>query len=224
MNKLSYKFTNNDKIPAVLERNGKETPIWMQQRWEDGKYAIYVRQNGCGHCCASMVCNLYGININPHQHIEHCVELWGEPNERESKNLQYYFLSVTGLNESLNSFGIPAKVYGHKNQGIDSAIKHIESCLKEGKMVIFVSSPSKEFPDNPFSKGDHYVLAVGMLPSGKVLIANSSINSKYDEGEGIHEFDLEIIKKSLNPVAEPVLRTWGELEDLHLGIGYVVIG
>jgi hypothetical protein len=55
------------------------------------------------------------------------------------------------------------------------------------------------------------------------LIANSSTNGIYDIHEGIQEVDLETIKRSLNPIAEPIYRTWGELEDLHLGIGYIVI-
>lgn len=222
MKNPTYKFTNNELIPAQIELNGKTSPIWMQQRWQDGKYAVYVRQNGCGHCCASMLCNLSGIEITPYKHLEHCVELWGEPTIAPSGNQQYYFLSITGLAESLNSLGVSCKYYGHKNQGVENAVEHIYESLKQGKLIIFVSSPSESFPDNPFSKGDHYVLAVGLTKDNKILIANSSTNGIYTIGEGIQEVDLETIKKALNPIAEPIDRTWGELVDLHLGIGYIV--
>lgn len=223
MKNPTYKFTNNPLIPAQIELNGKTTPVWFQQCWEEGKYAVYVRQNGCGHCCASMICNLLGVDMNPHKHIEHCVKLWNEPSIAPSGNKQYYFLSITGLAESLNSLGISAKFYGHKNQGVDNAVNHIYNSLKQGKLVSFISSPSKEFPENPFSKGDHYVLAVGLTEDGKILIANSSTSGIYELGDGIQVVTLDTIKKSLNPNAEPIDRTWGELEDLHLGIGYVVI-
>ena len=224
MNNLSYEFLNSPLIPAVVKRNGNQTPVWMQQRWEEGRYAVYVRQNGCGHCCASMALNLFGFEINPHQHIERCVKLWGEPAISENGNQQYYFLTPNGIVESLSGYGIKAECFGHKNQGVDSATEHIVNCLKDGKMVILISSPSQEFPENPFSKGDHYVLAVGLTCDDKILIANSSTKSEYTIGEGIQEVDKEVIKKSLNPVAEPIKTRWGELVNLHEGIGYIVIG
>lgn len=223
MDKISYEFTGDSLVPAVLYKNGHKTPIWMQQRYEDGKYSEYVQKNGCGHCCSAMVLNLKGKPITPHEHIEHCVELWGEPNSKPSTNQQYYFLSVTGLCESLNSYGVKAKWFGHKESGVQGALNNIINSLKQGKMVIFISSPSKEFLDNPFSKGDHYVLAVGLTEDNKIIIANSSVNSHYEIGEGIQICDELTIKKSLNPIAEPVQRTWGEIVDLHKGIGYVVI-
>ena len=221
---VKYEFTKEQLIPAIMHRNGNKTPIWMQQRWQDGKYAVYVRQNGCGHCCVSMVCNLLGIEMNPHAHIERCVKLWGEPSIASNGNQQYYFLTPNGIVESLTGMGVKAECFGHKNQGVDSAVKHIVNSLKDGKMVIFISSPSKEFLDNPFSKGDHYVLAVGITESGKILIANSSTNGIYTIGEGVQEVDEVAIKKSLNPIAEPIKTKWGEITDLHEGIGYIVIG
>ena len=224
MKHLSYEFLNDIYKPAVVGKNGFKTPIWMQQRWEEGKYAVYVRQNGCGHCCSAMVCNLLGIKINPHEHIERCVELWGEPSIAPNGNQQYYFLTPNGIVESLNGLGIKAECFGHKSQGVDNAVKHIVESLKQDKMVIFISSPSKDFLDNPFSKGDHYVLAVGLTDNGKILIANSSTKSDYVIGEGIQEVDEEVIKKSLDPIAEPIKKTWGELVNLHEGIGYIVVG
>ncbi len=224
MKNLSYQFVNDVFKPAIVERNGFKTPIWMQQRWEEGKYAVYVRQNGCGHCCSAMVLNLLGIKITPYEHIERCVQLWGEPSIAPNGNKQYYFITPNGIVESLTGFGVKAECFGHKDQGVEGAVKHIVKSLKDGKMVIFISSPSKDFPDNPFSKGDHYVLALGVLEDGKILIANSSTNGVYDISEGIQEVSLETIKKSLNPIAEPIKKTWGELENLHEGIGYIVVG
>lgn len=219
----TYEFINNELTPAVIKLNGNQTPVWMQQRWQDGKYSVYVRQNGCGHSCVAMVCNLLGVTITPHQSIEKCVELWGEPAIGLSGNKQYYFLTPTGMVEELKAYGIKAECYGYKNQGVQTATFHILECLKQGKLVCFISSPSEGFKENPFSKGDHWVLAVGFTKEGKILIANSSTNGIYDIGEGVQEVDAETIKKSFNPIAEPTYRTWGELENLHLGIGYVVI-
>ena len=224
MNNLSYEFINDIYKPAVVSKNGFKTPIWMQQRWEKGEYAVYVRQNGCGHCCSSMVLNLYGVQINPHEHIKRCVKLWGEPSIAPNGNQQYYFLTPNGIAESLKGFGVKAECFGHKNQGVDRAVEHIIESLKQDKMVIFISSPSKDFPENPFSKGDHYVLAVGLTDDGKILIANSSTNGVYDVNEGIQLVSKDTIKKSLNPIAEPIQKTWGELENLHEGTGYIVIG
>lgn len=224
MKNPTYKFTGDSLTPAIVSFNSKTTPVWMQQRWQDGKYAVYVRQNGCGHTCTAMACNLLGININPHEHIERCVQLWGEPSIAKNGNQQYYFITPCGIVESLRGFGIKAECFGYKNQGVDGAISHILESLSQGKLVIFISSPSKDFQDNTFSKGDHYVLAVGLLESGKILIANSSINGVYDIGEGVQEVDAETVKKSFNPIAEPIKKTWGEIVDLHEGIGYVVIG
>ena len=223
MNKISYHFINDIYKPAVVDRNGFQTPVWMQQRWEDGKYAVYVRQNGCGHCCAAMVLNLLGFQMDPHAHIERCVKLWGEPNVGETGNQQYYFLTPNGIVESLKGFGVKAECFGHKSQGVDGAVSHIIKSLEDGKMVIFISSPNKDFPENPFSKGDHYVLALGMK-DGKVLIANSSVKSEYHIGEGIQLANVDVVKKSLNPIAEPIKKRWGELENLHEGIGYIVVG
>lgn len=219
-----YEFVNNPLIPAVVKHMGNQTPVWMQQRWEDGKYAVYVRQNGCGHCCVAMACNLLGVSLNPHQSIEKCVEIWGEPAIGLSGNQQYYFLTPTGMVEELNALGVKANWFGYENQGVESALNHILTSLKNGKMIAFISSPSDNFKDNPFSKGDHWVLAVGFTNEGKVLIANSSTNGIYDIGEGVQEVDGETIKRSFNPNGNPIKRTWGEIENLHLGIGYVVIG
>lgn len=223
MSNIFYKFNQDTLIPATVTRNGKQTPVWMQQRWEDGEYAVYVRQSGCGHCCTSMVLNLLGIEINPHEHVKRCVKRWGEPKISKNGNQQYYFLTPKGIVDSLASFGVEAKCYGHKSQGVDSAMEHIINSLKDGKMVIFISSPLETFKENPFSKGDHYVLALGITDEGKIIIANSSTNGVYEIGEGIQIVDRETIKKSLNPIAEPLKETWGEIVDLHLGIGYIVV-
>ena len=42
---VTYTYTGNEKIPAKVTVNGKTTPVWIQQLWEDGEYKEYVQKN-----------------------------------------------------------------------------------------------------------------------------------------------------------------------------------
>ena len=106
-------------------------------------------------------------------------------------------------------------------QGVDRACEHIMTSLLNKKQVIFWSHPTDEFPDNPFSPGEHYVIACGFDENGKIVVANSTNRVK---GDGIQLVDIDIIKKSLHIASEPLDRTWGELDCLEKDAGYVVVG
>lgn len=217
---VSYTFTGDENAPAIVSIGNNSTPVWIQQNWQDGEYAQYVRKNGCGHCCTAMALNLNGIKINPHEEFEHCRKMWGEPKMYEPVN-EDNFLSVKGIEKVLTSFGVKAKCHGvPKGEGINCA-KHIEACLKEGKLVILASEPSERLPHNPFSSGLHYVMAVCADDNGKILIANST--NRCDAVNGIQYTDCETIAKVLYDGSEPKDFTWGRYDFIGT-CGYVVVG
>jgi len=217
---VTYRYTNNPKIPAEITANGYTTPVWTQQLWETGNNIRYIKGNGCGHCCAAMAANLHGVDIDPDMEYELCLKLWGEPNDKATP-AQDHFQTVSGITKILHSLGIFAEYFGTKNQGVDAAMEHILSSLAEGKQVIFWSHPTPEYPDNPFSPGEHYVMACGFDENGNIVIANSTNRVK---GDGIQLVNAEQIKKSLHIASEPQDRTWGELDCLEKDSGYVVVG
>jgi len=221
MKAVRYELTGEYLTPAVAFVDGRSTPVWIQQRWNDGPYAYYVRKNGCGHCCTAMAAVLHGIDLDPHREYEYCRKLWGSPKEEPNEKGQDHFLSLAGVVKVLNSLGISAVGYGVKDQGPKRAVDHICSMLEMGKLVIFTSDPD-DYPDNPFSDGYHWVMAVGFAEDGRILVANSSEKAA---SEGIQLVTPDVIEKALfvQSTADMDL-TWGELERLNNGCGYVVVG
>ena len=121
----------------------------------------------------------------------------------------------------MKEFGIKAEKFGLLRKTKDEVIKHLKESLESGKQIIFWSHPSEKLPDNPFSTGDHYVIAVGLTEDGKILIANSS--KKGATQNGIQYTDYETVYLSLYEEADPLDFTWGRHDLAHSG-GYVVIG
>lgn len=214
-----YIFTGDENAPAILKLGENSTPVWIQQNWTQGEYAQFVRKNGCGHCCTAMALNLNGIKINPHEEFTLCRKMWGEPRMCEPVN-EDNFLSVSGIVKVIKSFGVNAEYFGIPIGKAMECAKHIEASLKEGKVVIFWSHPSEKIPHNPFSTGEHFVLAVGTDNKG-IVIANST--NRCDAVGGIQHTDCETIAKSLWDGCEPYDFTWGRYDLLHSG-GYVVVG
>lgn len=107
----SYREENNELIPVCVSLGEMQTPVWLQQRWEAGEYAIYVRKNGCGHCCAAMALNMHGVKIDPHEEYELCVKLWGHP-KIDGHEKQGNFQSVDGIAKVIRHFGIAAESFG----------------------------------------------------------------------------------------------------------------
>lgn len=105
----SYRLTGDAKIPATVSLGAASTPVWMQQLWENGEFARYIRANGCGHCCTAMAANLYGISIDPYQEYLHCRSLWGAPNEEPQERGEHHFLSVAGIKSSSIHAALPFK-------------------------------------------------------------------------------------------------------------------
>lgn len=217
---ISYSLTNDCKIPAIVTKDGYSTPVWIQQKWENGEYSKYIQQNGCGHCCTAMALNLSGIKINPYEEFSLCRKLWGEPREEEPY-CEGNFISACGITRILNSFDVPAQYFGVPVGKINCVKNHIKESLCAGKLIILWSHPNEKLPNNPFSSGDHYILLIGYEQNGKILVANSS--EKTDTNNGIQIADLETIIDSLYEGCEPKDFTWGRYDLVHSG-GYVVVG
>lgn len=214
----SYKIVGTNLIPSIVSFGGAETPVWRQGRWSEGEYQEFVRKNGCGHCCAAMALNLHNVKITPHEEFTLCRKLWGEP-DREREFPQGNYQTVAGITKILNYHGVKAECFGVPSQ--EDAASRIEKALKDGKQVIFWSNPCESFPENPFSQGEHYVMAVGYTENGDILVANSS--EKWTE-TGVQLVDIDTIVKALFLGSSPTDKTWGE-KGLHVNCaGYVVVG
>ena len=212
-----YELIENNYTPSIVSIGSRSTPVWRQDRWDNGEYQEFVRKNGCGHCCASMALRLNGIDIDPHKEFTLCRQLWGAPvREREfpQDNLQ----SVAGITKIINHFGIKAEYFGVPN--LETAEKQFDEALKAGKQVIFWSHPTPEFPENPFSKSEHYVMAVGYTPDGKILVANSSRWA----ATTAQIVDMQTIMRALFLGADPIDMTWGERDHYINCSGYVIVG
>ncbi len=214
----TYKMIDTELIPSIVSLGDASTPVWRQARWSEGAYEEFVRKNGCGHCCAAMALNLHGIRITPHEEFALCRKLWGEP-DRTQEFPQGNYQTVSGITKILHHHGVKAACFGVPTR--ESAAEHIESVLKEGKQVIFWSAPREDFPENPFSTGEHYVMAVGYTEKGEILVANSS---EKKAPIGVQTVDVTTIAKALFLGCEPTDKTWGEKGDHIHCAGYVVVG
>ena len=220
MTHATYFLTGDERIPAKVAVNGYSSPVWIQQKWEDGEYARYIQRNGCGHSCTAMALNLNGIKITPYEEFMLCRQRWGNPRTEEPYN-EDNFISASGIVKIINSFDVAAQCFGVAMGKSYEAAKHIEDMLLNGKQVIFWSHPSEKLANNPFSKGEHYVLAVGICENGKILIANSSLRGTAKNG--IQLVELGTIAKALYEGCEPYDFTWGRYPLENSG-GYVVAG
>ena len=214
MEYASYKIIDTELVYSVVEFGGKSTPVWRQARWSEGEYQAYIRGNGCGHCCTAMVLNLHGIEIDPYEEFSLCMKLWGEP-----VLPQRGYQTISGITKILGHFGVKSEGNGVPTR--KAAAERIENALKNGKQVIFWSHINEDFPDNPFSAGEHYVLAVGYTEDGKILVANSS---EKRAPEGVQFVDIDTIARALCLGASPEDMTWGERGPRERCAGYVVVG
>ena len=228
MDIATFRTTDDEFIPAYVSVRGRETPVWIQQRTPDAEFSKFVKQSGCGHTCVAMTLRLLGFDdITPYKEFLYCRELFGAPKKaEESPNglTQHAFITPSGIRKVLQSFSVPAMDYSVPKGKRKECVKQIVSALKDGKLVIMASHPSKEFPENPFSKGDHWILLVGFNKDGKILVANSSLNG-ITPILGIHEgVEEEVIEKALWDGGESIDATWGNLEILEKITGYIIVG
>lgn len=219
MKTVTYKKTDSELYPAIVSINGRSTPVWRQGRYTEEEFAYYIRNNGCGHCCSAMALRLNGVDdITPYTEYLKCREIFGAPIE-EGEHAQGHFMSIGGVEKIIKHYGVKAQKYGVKDK--KQAKENIEKALKDGKQVIFWSHPSADFPENPFSTGEHYVMAVGYDKDGKVVVANSS--EKRCE-QGYHLLDIDVVIKALFDGSEPADRTWGVHGENAENAGYVIVG
>ena len=216
MNQTNWHYTTDKNAPAVITRGAYATPVWMQNLWFEGEYATYIQNNGCGHCCVAMAAMLHGVMIDPHREYALCRELWGLPKENQG-----HWLPAAGVEKVLHHLGIPAISYGVAEDGARESTGKILSALECGKLVIFTSNPD-DYPDNPFSDGYHWVMAVARGNDGNILIANSSLDAA---PTGIQFVSPDAIEKALfREAIAPKDMTWGEEARIHIGSGYVIVG
>ena len=214
--RVEYVLTEEHLAPAVIRVGDHETPVWLQQRWTEGEFATYIVHNGCGHCCAAMAARLHGVDIDPYGEYELCRTLWGAPTGDQGN-----WLSTAGIVKVLQHLHVPANGFGVKDIGVRKATEHIIAALQEGKQVIFTSNPDDD-PDNPFSTGYHWVMAVAQLEDGSILIANSS---EKVTTQGVQLVKPEAIERALfRQATAPDDMTWGELQRIHEGSGYILVG
>lgn len=219
-NFVSAKETGHAHAPTVVTAGEHSTPVWLQQRWNSGQYREFIQRNGCGHCCAAMALRLHGIDMDPHQEYETCRSLWGAPDESENKR-QGHYMSISGIVKILERFGVRATCFGMDHGQEGKAKRHISAALSNGKQVIFWSHPSNRLHDNPFSCGEHYVLAVGYANDrGDILLANSNESKAPD---GVQISDMDTIIGALYLGSRPCDKTWGD-DDFAGCAGYAIIG
>ncbi len=223
MKERGARFWVNDDVltPATVEKDGRTTPVWIQQRWEEGEYAVYIQKNGCGHCSCAMALGLSGVAISPYEEYLLCRERWGEPREEADPPEQHY-LSPSGILDIIKSFGVPASLIPVEEGEEKAAADRLFAALEEGKTVIFVSAPKK--PSNPFSSGLHYVLAVGLSEDGRAIVANSSLKGKTDP-LGIQLVDRETVADALYGTdRHPRNLRWGILGSSDQFGDFILVG
>lgn len=214
----TYDLVYSDKIPYIVTFGFHSTPVWRQHLWDSGAFQEFIRKNGCGHCCTAMALRLNGVyNIDPHAEFTTCRQLWGEP-QKDREFPQDNLQSVSGITKILQHYGVKAEYFGVPD--LAKAEKHFAKVLKAGKQIIFWSHPTEDFPDNPFSPHEHYVMAVGYTPEGKILVANSSRWA----AKAVQIVDMQTIMRALYLGADPIDMTWGERDHYINCAGYVVVG
>ena len=225
MEYAGYEFINEGTASVRVKLGKLSTPVFIQQRWSavDHPNSGFVVRNGCGHCCAAMAVTMYSHPIDPLEEYNLCRELWGAPNEvvtTSGKTGEGNFQSAMGIMKIIRHFGIGAECYGVPS--LDLAKVNIEKALSLGKQVIFCVRPTSEERPHPFSRGWHWVMAVGYTEQGKILVANSS--EPHTEA-GVQETDIDTVLDALCLGSAPEDLCWGVWsEDFKAGTGYIIVG
>ena len=168
-----------------------------------------------------MVARLKGNkDITPYSEYLLVRELFNEPSVRFGHK-EYHFLSVSGIVKILDKLSIKSKYYGIKSGEEEVAYQNIINALKQDKMVIYCAHPQGG-KANIFSKGDHYVVFIG-LEDDKVITLNSSTNGVYDKALGIQFATKSDILGSMFIDSNPIDLNWGVLPDLSIVAGYVIV-
>ena len=204
----AFTRTGDPAVPATVSINGRTSPVWLQKLWPEGPHTRYIRSNGCGHCCAVMAARLHGVgDIDPPTEYERCLTLWGEPDETHD-----HFITARGIVDVLRSFGVMAESFGVPTDaaGLAGVRGRIEAALSEGRQVIFWSHPTPRpdgnGTDNPFSTGEHYVMAVGYTADWQILIANSGNRVTSD---GAQLCGMDTVMECLFKGCTAALTGWG---------------
>ena len=144
--------------------NGRSVTVVNQHKLK-GTYAKELSAHGCGACCAALALTLMGKKAAPADILRKGVALWG-------KWTKYPLISANGLATIVGKYGCTAKVAFVTRNNRTTIRKLIDAALRAGNPVICWTDDNGHRID-PFSSGDHYVLAVGYNKLGRVVVANS---------------------------------------------------
>ena len=144
--------------------NGRTLTVFNQHKLS-GTYHKEISSNGCGACCTAFALILQGKKIAPAEIIKKGISLWG-------KWPRACLISAPGIATIIKKYGYNAKYYAVTTKNKADIKRTIHAALMAGKQVICWTDDNGHKGD-PFSDGEHYVMAVGYNAKGKIVVANS---------------------------------------------------
>ena len=144
--------------------NGRSLTVFNQHK-QTGAYAKDISKNGCGACCTAFALILQGKKVTAADVIKRGISLWG-------KWPRSCLLSAQGIATIIKKYGHEAKYYAVTTKNKTDIKRMIHAALMAGKQVICWTDDNG-FKGDPFSSGEHYVMAVGYNARGKIVVANS---------------------------------------------------
>lgn len=149
---------------SKITLNGRSATVVNQHKLK-GTYAKELSAHGCGACCAAMALALMGKKAAPADILRKGVGLWG-------KWPKYSLVSAQGLTTILKKYGYTSSFHAVTKTNRSAIRKLLDTALRAGNPVICWTDDNGHRID-PFSSGDHYVLAVGYNRLGRIVVANS---------------------------------------------------
>lgn len=144
--------------------NGRTLTVFNQHKLS-GTYHKEISSNGCGACCTAFALILQGKKVAPAEIIKKGISLWG-------KWPRACLISAQGIATIIKKYGYTATYRAVTTKNKASIKRDIHAALMAGKQVICWTDDNGHKGD-PFSGGEHYVLAVGYNAKGKIVVANS---------------------------------------------------
>lgn len=144
--------------------NGRTLTVFNQHKLS-GSYASNLSSNGCGACCTAFALALQGKKVTPADVIRKGISLWG-------KWPRACLISAPGIATIIKKYGYTATYRAVTKKNKADIKRTIHAALMAGKQVICWTDDNGHKGD-PFSGGEHYVMAVGYNAKGKIVVANS---------------------------------------------------
>lgn len=145
--------------------NGKTLTVWNQHQ-RSGKYKEQLSSSGCGLCTCAMAAVLAGVGTTPEKVVELAVKKWGKAKDG------HWCISGKGMETLLKSYGVSSDYELVTKDNLIRTKALIKTALEAGHPVACWTDDNG-LKDDPFSSGEHWVLAVGYDKDGKIVVANS---------------------------------------------------